>query len=61
MTLEEYRQQLDEALEKLDWQNPGSRESDAHKVLEATSVDKSLSLDEWMQLYERYRKAVKKL
>ena len=61
MTLEEYRQQLDEALEKLDWQNPGSRESNAHKVLEAASVDKSLSLDEWMQLYERYRKAVKKL
>lgn len=61
MTLEEYRQQLDEALEKLDWQNPGSRESDAHKVLEAASADKSLSLDEWMQLYERYRKAVKKL
>ncbi|WP_303114794.1 hypothetical protein [uncultured Faecalibacterium sp.] len=61
MTLEEYRQQLDEALEKLDWQNPGSRESDAHKVLEAASVDKSLSLDEWMRLYERYRKAVKKL
>lgn len=61
MTLEEYRKQLDEALEKLDWQNPGSRESDAHKVLEAASVDKSLSLDEWMQLYERYRKAVKKL
>lgn len=53
MTLEEYRQQLDEALEKLDWQNPGSRESDAHKGLEAASVDKSLSLDEWMQLYER--------
>lgn len=61
MTLEEYRQQLDEALEKLDWQNPGSRESDAHKVLEVASVDKSLSLDEWMRLYERYRKAVKKL
>lgn len=61
MTLEEYRQQLDEALEKLDWQNLGSRESDAHKVLEAASVDKSLSLDEWMQLYERYRKAVKRL
>lgn len=61
MTREEYRQQLDEALEKLDWQNPGSRESDAHKVLEAASVDKSLSLDEWMQLYDRYWKAVKKL
>ena len=61
MTLEEYRQQLDEALEKLDWQNPGSRESNAHKVLEAASVDKSLSLDEWMRLYERYRKAVKRL
>lgn len=61
MTLEEYRQQLDEALEKLDWQNPGSRESDAHKVLEAASVDKSLSLDEWMRLYKRYRKAVKRL
>ena len=61
MTLEEYRQQLDEALEKLDWQNPGSRESDAHTVREAASEDKSLSLDEWMRLYDRYWKAVKKL
>lgn len=61
MTRDEYEQKLDEALEKLDWQNPGSRESDAHKVLEAASVDKSLSLDEWMQLHDRYWKAVKKL
>ena len=61
MTQQEYEQKLDAALEELDWQNPGSRESDAHKVLEAASVDKSLSLDEGMQLYERYRKAVKKL
>ena len=61
MTQQEYEQKLDAALEELDWQNPGSRKSDAHKVLEAASVDKSLSLDEWMQLYERYRKAVKKL
>lgn len=61
MTREEYGQKLDAALEELDWHDPRSRESDAHKVLEAASVDKSLSLDEWMQLYERYRKAVKKL
>lgn len=61
MTQQEYEQKLDAALEELDWQNPGSRESSAHKVLAAASVDKSLSLDEWMQLYERYRKAVKRL
>ena len=61
MTQQEYEQKLDAALEELDWQNPGSRESDAHKVLEAASVDKSLSLDEWMQLHDRYWKAVKKL
>ena len=42
MTQQEYEQKLDAALEELDWQNPGSRESDAHKVLEAASVDKSL-------------------
>lgn len=53
MTREEYEQKLDAALEELDWHDPRSRESDAHKVLEAASVDKSLSLDEWMQLYER--------
>lgn len=61
MTQQEYEQKLDAALEELDWHDPGSRESDAHKVLAEASVDKSLSLDEWMQLYERYRKAVKKL
>lgn len=61
MTLEEYRQQLDAALEKLDWRNPRSRESDAYKVLAAASADKSLCLDEWMELHERYWKAVKGL
>ena len=61
MTLEEYRQQLDEALEKLDWHDPRSKESSAYKVLAEASVDKSLSLDEWMQLHDRYWKAVKKL
>ena len=61
MTQQEYEQRLDAALEELDWHDPRSRESDAHKVLEAASVDKSLSLDEWMRLYERYRKAVKRL
>ena len=55
MTQQEYEQKLDAALEELDWHDPRSRESDAHKVLEAASVD------EWMQLYERYRKAVKRL
>ena len=61
MTRDEYEQKLDAALEELDWHDPRSKESSAYKVLESSSVDKSLSLDEWMQLYERYRKAVKKL
>ena len=61
MTQQEYEQKLDAALEELDWHDPRSKESSAHKVLAAALVDKSLSLDEWMQLYERYRKAVKKL
>lgn len=42
MTQQEYEQKLDAALEELDWHDPRSRESDAHKVLEAASVDKSL-------------------
>ena len=61
MTRDEYEQKLDAALEELDWHDPRRKESSAYQVLEAASVDKSLSLDEWMQLYERYRKAVKKL
>ena len=61
MTQQESEQKLDAALEELDWHDPRSKESSAHKVLAEASVDKSLSLDEWMQLYERYRKAVKKL
>lgn len=61
MTRDEYEQKLDAALEELDWHDPRSKESSAYKVLAAASADKSLSLDEWMRLYERYRKAVKKL
>ena len=61
MTQQEYEQKLDAALGELDWHDPRSKESSAHKVLAEASVDKSLSLDEWMQLHERYRKAVKKL
>ena len=61
MTRDEYEQKLDAALEELDWHDPRSKESSAYKVLAEASADKSLSLDEWMQLYERYRKAVKKL
>ena len=61
MTQQEYEQKQDAALKEEDWHDPRSKESSAHKVLAAASVDKSLSLDEWMQLYERYRKAVEKL
>ena len=61
MTQQEYEQKLDAALEELDWHDPRSKESSAYKVLAAASADKSLSLDEWTQLYERYRKAVKRL
>lgn len=53
MTREEYEQKLDAALGELDWHDPRSKESSAYKVLAAASADKSLSLDEWMRLYER--------
>ena len=61
MTQQGHEQKRDAALEELDWHDPRSKESSAYKVLAAASADKSLSLDEWMRLYERYRKAVKKL
>lgn len=61
MTQQEYEQKLDAALEELDWHDPRSKESSAHKVLAEASADKSLSLDEWMKLHDRYWKAVKKL
>ncbi len=61
MTQQEYEQKLDAALEELDWHDPRSKESSAYKVLAAASADKSLSLDKWMQLHDRYWKAVKKL
>lgn len=61
MTLEEYQEKMAEALEKLDWRNPASKESDAHKLLKKAAVDKEIELDSWMQLHEQYWKAVKKL
>ena len=61
MTLEEYQKKLDGALEKLDWRNPASKESNAYKVLAAAAADKEMELDSWMRLHEQYWKAVKKL
>lgn len=50
MTLEEYERKLDAALEELDWRDPRSKDSDAHKVLAAASADKSLSLEDSITL-----------
>lgn len=61
MTLEEYQEKMAEALEKLDWRNPASKESDAYMVLAAAAADKEMELDSWMKLHEQYWKAVKKL
>ena len=62
MTLEEWEKKLDEALEKLDWNNPADKESEAYRVLAAAAADKELDhIADWMKLHDRYWKAVKRL
>jgi len=60
MTLDEYKTRMESELKKLDWHNPGDRESGAYRLLSRAATDRELQLNEWMELHEMYWKEVKK-
>ena len=47
MTYEEYRAQLDKALEEVDWMHPRDRNGPAYRVIARAAADRSLTTDEW--------------
>lgn len=63
MTLEEYQEKMAEALEKLDWHNPGDKESEAYRLLADAALNyKEIGgLDGWLKLHEQYMEGVKRL
>ena len=54
MTYEEYRAQLDKALEEVDWMHPRDRNGPAYRVIARAAADKRLTLDEWGKLHEEF-------
>ena len=51
MTYEEYRRELNEALEKADWMNPRDKNGLAYRVLARAARDKALPLAQWPVSY----------
>ena len=58
MTLEEYSARMAEELKKLDWRDADNKESGARQLLKKASADRQLPTEEWMKLYDQYRKGV---
>lgn len=52
MTYEEYRRELNEALEKADWMNPRDKNGPAYRVLARAARDKALPLAQWQKLHD---------
>lgn len=54
MTYEEYRAQLDKALEEVDWMHPRDRNGPAYRAIARAAADRSLTTDEWGKLHEEF-------
>ena len=60
MTYEEYRRELNEALEKADWMNPRDKNGLAYRVLARAARDKALPLAQWKKLHDEYYERTKR-
>lgn len=60
MTYEEYRRELNEALEKADWMNPRDKNGPAYRVLARAARDKALPLAQWQKLHDEYYERTKR-
>lgn len=54
MTYEAYKEELQNALDHVDWRNPRDKEGPAYRVLARAAVDKAVTLDEWQELNSLY-------
>lgn len=54
MTYEEYKQELDTALEQVDWMNPRDKNGPAYRVLVNAAADRTLPTQEWEKLNAEY-------
>lgn len=57
---EEYRRELNEALEKADWMNPRDKNGPAYRVLARAARDKALPLAQWQKLHDEYYERTKR-
>ena len=60
MTYEEYRRELNEALEKADWMNPRDKHGPAYRVLARAARDTALPLAQRQQLHDEYYERTKR-
>lgn len=60
LTYEEYRRELNEALEKADWMNPRDKNGPAYRVLARAARDKALPLAQWQKLHDEYHERTKR-
>ena len=60
MTYEEYRRELNEALEKAAWMNPRDKNGLAYRVLARAARDKALPLAQWQKLHDEYYERTKR-
>ena len=60
LTYEEYRRELNEALEKADWMNPRDKNGPAYRVLARAARDKALPLAQWQKLHDEYYERTKR-
>lgn len=60
MTYEEYRRELNEALEKADWMNLRDKNGPAYRVLARAARDKTLPLAQWQKLHDEYYERTKR-
>ena len=54
MTYKEYKEQMEAALDNVDWKNPRDKNSPAYRILARAAADKNLTLDEWQALHDRF-------
>ena len=60
MTYEEYRRELNEALEKGGLDEPAGQNGPAYRVLARAARDKALPLAQWQKLHDEYYERTKR-
>ena len=54
MTYEEYQQELNKALEEVDWMHPRDKNGPAYKVIARAAADRTLPTEQWGELNKEY-------